>query len=155
MKYLIVAALLFTLKSVNAQSLSFEEILSIREMDSVALSALSLEKGYKFSGNKTENGSVYQYYDGATTYLIRSYPLNEDGDRIVWYYFEDKDTLQAFKKQARRSGFRFSRINYKYDGANKVTHQIFTNGNSELSLASSKTDDDKPLYILTLYRRSD
>ena len=150
-KALIAVILLVSLTTTTGQTLSLEEIFSIREMDSVALSKFCFEKGFRVKQKKEDNW-IYSYsYSSSTNnsiWFIRTFPKDTNGIKYVYYYYTDSKTQKEFKKLIKEKKFKLKGVDSREYGGNVFTHNIYFKDNDKIDLVTEKPMRQKMKYTL-------
>ena len=165
MRLTIILTLVFLAYFAKGQTLSLDNIINIRTMDSLTLKTFSYEKGFELREIDMDAWrSVHKYYstEDSSISFERTFPtgrklLSQDtatrDNRMVYYHFKDKKVLKEFKGKMKEKGFKFKRTDTKDYGGNMFTHNIYLTNGNEIDLASEKLLGQRIKYTLIYYRR--
>jgi hypothetical protein len=165
MRLTIILTLVFSAYYAKGQTLSLDDIINIRTMDSLTLRTFSYEKGFELREiNMDAWRSVHKYYSTADNSISfeRTFPTGRQlfsqntttrDNRMVYYHFKDKEVLIEFKGKMKEKGFKFKRADTKDYGGNMFTHNIYLTKDNEIDLTSENLLGQKIKYTLIYYRR--
>ncbi len=163
---IIFGLVLFSKICVNGQTLSLEDILRIRTMDSVELISFSRQKGFELKLVDLDPWrSAHKYCStDSSIWFERNFPTGRKmfsqsattsprDNRHVYYHYSNKETLKEFKQEVKEKGFKFKRNDIKDYGGFRSTRDIYLTNDIEIHLVSEKQMGQKLKYILQCYPR--
>jgi len=156
MKIITIIAFLFIVYCTQGQTLSLDEIIQIRTMDSLELKTFCYNKGFKLKEIKEDNWiNTYSYISQTSNsiWFLRTFPKDTTANSFVYYYFTENKTLRKFKKQMKNKGFKYEKTKTDNYGGNEYKHKIYLTENNEIDLASQRLIGQKIKHTLLYYRR--
>ena len=152
----------------DAQTLSLDDIIEVRKMDSTQFKLFSDQKGFQLKRTDVDawrTSYEYQSISDSSIRILKSFPTGKqlnlsgatskptDNPGMVYYYFADRSFIKDFKKEMKAKKFKYHRSDTTNHGGNIFIHIKYRTNEDEIDLASEQIPGYKISYALMYYRR--